>query len=218
MSSYAIDLHTHSTGSPDGSLTLDDYQVALATGLDYVAITDHDSISRAVEIRQVLGEHIIVGQEITTSEGELVGLFLTKRIDPHQTALQTAKAIRKQGGLVYVPHPFETVRKGLPRSVLDTIATEVDIVETFNGRAVFQNKGSLAQTWTRLHNKVGCASSDAHGRSGLGTCFTTISDKPTVENLVKLLTTSHVTTARPPLCSLFYPKLNRFRGKIHKRS
>lgn len=213
-----IDLHTHSTGSPDGSLSLADYAQALSSSLDYIAITDHDEIYRAQVIQKELGNQIIIGEEITTSEGELVGLFLTKRVLSGQSALATAKAIRAQGGLVYVPHPFETVRKGMPRSVLDTLADVVDIVEAHNGRAFFQNKGPLATTWARLHSKPVCASSDAHGRRGLGTTMTTVAAAPTAKNLVELLQNGRLITARPPLFSLLYPKLNRFRGTIRRKS
>lgn len=214
----AIDLHTHSIGSPDGSLTAADYASALKAGLEYIAITDHDSIAQAQAIQKELGGRVIIGQEVTTTQGELIGLFLTERVTPGKSALQTAKAIHAQGGLVYVPHPFETVRKGIPRSVLDTITQHVDIVETHNGRAVFQNKGPLAATWARLNNKVVCASSDAHGRLGLGATLTTIDQPPTAKNLVAQLADGQLTLKRPPIYSLLYPKLNRFRGTIRRKS
>ncbi len=217
MSDTRIDLHTHSIGSPDGGLTATDYSALLnAQVLHFIAVTDHDRIDTAQELQKTLGDQIIVGQEITTSQGEIIGLYLSEKITPGQTAQQTVKAIKQQGGLVYIPHPFETVRKGIPKEVLDSIAGLADIVETHNGRAVFQNKGPAAVAWARLHGKVSAASSDAHGKRGMATSFTTISGVPTRDNLVELLKTGRQQTARPPLHSLLYPKYHRLRGKLKK--
>lgn len=214
---FRLDLHTHSVGSPDGGLTAADYAALLNTQtMHFIAITDHDSIDTAQELQKSLGDRIIVGQEITTSQGEIIGLYLDKLVTSAQTAQQTVKAIKQQGGLVYIPHPFETVRKGIPKDVLDSIAESVDIIETHNGRAIFQNKGPAAVAWARLHGKVACASSDAHGKRGMATSFTAVSKEPTRDTLVELLKTGHQQTARPPLHSLLYPKYHRLRGKLKK--
>jgi predicted metal-dependent phosphoesterase TrpH len=213
-----IDLHTHSIGSPDGGIKPAEYKSLLeSAALNYIAVTDHDTIDLAVTLRSELGENIIVGQEITTSQGELIGLFLTTAVPKGLSAKETALAIRKQNGLVYVPHPFETVRKGVTKQVLDTIAEHVDIVEVHNGRAFMQNKGPQAVIWARLHSKAVAASSDAHGKKGIGTCFTTIQSVPTAQNLVSQLNKGHMNVARPPLSSLLYPKYNRLHGKIKRK-
>ncbi len=213
-----IDLHTHSAGSPDGGIRAEDYADVIERGLlDYMAITDHDTIENALSLHNSLGEHIIVGEEITTSEGELIGLFLTETIKPGMSALATARAITAQGGLVYVPHPFETVRKGMRREVLDQIANEIDIIEIHNGRAFLQNRGPQAHTWSRFSGKATAASSDAHGRKGLGTSFTMIKQKPTAKNLVAQLAEAHFAVDRPPFYSLLYPKYHRLRKKLGVR-
>jgi hypothetical protein len=210
-----IDLHTHSNGSPDGGIHIHEYKKILDESvLDCIAITDHDAIDQAVMIQKQLGDRIIVGQEISTQDGEIIGLFLTQKINPGLNAKDTATAIKAQGGLVYIPHPFETVRKGISKVTLDSIANEVDIIEVHNGRAVFQNKGPQAITWARLHNVIGAASSDAHGFKGLGTTYTSIAKMPSRKTLITLLQKARLTTKRPPLLSLLYPKINRLRGKI----
>ncbi len=212
---YKIDLHTHSSGSPDGAIQANHYaQIIEDGGLDYIAITDHDSIAHALEIKKALGEHIIVGEEITSSEGELIGLFLKTPIKPHMSALDTVQAIKRQGGVVYVPHPFETVRKGITMVGLEHIMEFVDIIEVYNGRAFFQNKGPKAATVSRVHNKAGAASSDAHGVKGLGTAYSLVKKKPTPENLGEQLMTAHLTMHRPPLHTLLYPKANRLRKRF----
>lgn len=212
-----IDLHTHSDLSPDGGIRPEDYvQIIENELLNYIAVTDHNSIERARELYQTLGEHIIVGEEIMTQEGEIIGLFLDKVVEPGQTALQTVQAIKKQGALVYIPHPFETVRHGVSETTLNGLAEYVDIVEVHNGRAFFQNRGPKAATWARLHDKAMAASSDAHGRKGLGTTYTSVNEPVNVNNLLDQLSRARHTAGRPPLRTLLYPKAHRLRKKLGK--
>lgn len=215
---FKIDLHTHSSASPDGGITPKGYASLINDGvLDFVAVTDHNTIAGAQDLQRSLGDRIIIGEEITCLEGELIGLFLNKKIIPGLTALDTAKAIRAQGGIVYVPHPLETVRKGLTKDALDTIESFVDIVEVHNGRAVFQNRGPKAHTWARLNGKVVAASSDAHGATGIGHTYSSVAAAPTAANLVKLMSKAHFVVKRPPLHSLFYPKYHRLRKKVERK-
>lgn len=213
-----IDLHTHSTGSVDGGISATEYRQVLHDGkLDYIAITDHDTIDTAKTIQKEIGERIIVGQEVTTLEGEIIGLYLTKQIPKRLSLKAAVAAIKDQKGLVYIPHPFETVRSGLTKQSLDSITEFVDIVEVNNGRAVFQNKGPEAVTWARLNNKVMASSSDAHGPRGLGTAYTTLDSNPNKQILVKLLQKAHRATGKVPLLSLLYPKYHRLRGKLKRK-
>lgn len=210
-----LDLHTHSIASHDGGIKPEEYMEILEKGiLDYIAITDHDTIEVARNLHASLGDHIIIGEEIMSNQGELIGLFLTEVVKPGMTALATARAITDQGGLVYIPHPFETVRKGLSREVMDLLIKEVDIVEIHNARALFQNRGPEATTWARLADKRVAASSDAHGKRGLGTSYTNIQKAPTTKNLLGQLRTAHLAVERPPYHSLLYPKYHRIRKKL----
>lgn len=213
-----VDLHTHSIASPDGGIRLEQYVDVLESGLlDCLAITDHDTISAALELHQTLGDRIIVGEEITTAEGEIIGLFLKEPVQPKLSVKETAKAIKAQGGLVYIPHPFETVRKGLDEFSLAAIRDLIDIIEVHNGRAVFQNKGSQAVAWAKVHHKAACASSDAHGMKGLGTTYTSIPEMPTADTLVAQLGHGRLTTGKPPLITLLYPKANRLKKRRNKQ-
>lgn len=210
-----LDLHTHSSASPDGGITPEQYADIIERGIvDYLAITDHNTIAMAKSLHQSLGNRIIVGEEIMTTQGELIGLFLTERIKPGMTALATARAITAQGGIVYVPHPFETVRSGIPREALDVLINEIDIIEVHNGRAVFQNRGPEANTWAKIAKKAVAVSSDAHGIRGLGTTFTVINKPPSAKTLLSQLASAHFVVGRPPLRSLLYPKYHRARKKI----
>ncbi len=210
-----VDFHSHSVASPDGSITGKQYQRTLEQGiLDCIAITDHDRIDFAQTLRGQLGPAIIIGEEITTTKGELIGLFLQEKVEPGQTPLETAEAIKAQNGLVYVPHPFETVRKGLSISELKRIAQCVDIIEVHNGRAIFQNRSRMAIAWAQAHHVAQAAAGDAHGERGLGYTYTTVETMPNISNALSLLANAHVTNRRPPVSTLLYPKLNRAKKKF----
>lgn len=211
------DFHTHSVASPDGGITAEAYRQILDSGkLDYIAITDHNRVDFALQMHQELGDKLIVGEEVMTSQGELIGLFLTKLVEPGQTARATAEAIRAQGGVVYLPHPFETLRHGVQADVLDAMPELVDVVEVHNGRALLQNRSSQALTWATLHKKPGAASSDAHGLLGVGHTYTVVGQALTQDTVGSVLTQAQLITARPPLWSLTYPKLNRLKNALRR--
>ncbi len=215
---YKVDLHTHSTASPDGGITADQYRRAIGTKLlDAIAITDHNRIDFALELQKKIGKAIIVGEEIMTTAGEIVGLFLREVIKPGLTPQETIKRIKEQGGIVYIPHPFETIRKGMHPAVLDELVDHVDIIEVCNGRAFFQNKSEQAVVWTRINGKIGAASSDAHGFQGLGSTYTSVAKLPTRETLLGLMDNGIPMTGRPSVRALLYPKLNRLRKKMKTR-
>ena len=213
-----IDLHTHSVISPDGGISAKQYRKALESGqLSCVAVTDHNQIDFAVQLNKELGPRIIVGEEIMTSAGEIIGLFLTEVVPPGLTPKETIRHIKDQGGLVYIPHPFETVRKGLSRTMLDELVDDIDVVEIYNGRAVFQNKTEKALEWTLSNRKPGAASSDAHGPKGLGRTYTTVTDIPRRDTLASLLHTATFTVTRPRTRAILYPKYHRLRKRFGGR-
>lgn len=216
---YRLDLHTHSTTSPDGGISREQYKQALEQGLvDYVAITDHNRIDFALQLQNELGDKVIVGEEIMTTEGEVIGLFLKTPIFGGLAVKETIRLIHEQGGLVYIPHPFETIRKGLHPEILEEMAESIDIIEVCNGRAFLQNRSAQAVVWARLNQIPAAASSDAHGFKGLGKTFVSILEPPTRDNLVRQLVTGKLLTDRPGVRSLLYPKYHRLRKKLGKRS
>lgn len=211
-----VDLHTHSEASPDGGITSEQYAEAVNNGtLDCIAITDHNRIDYAVKVQAKLGkDKIIIGEEISTKQGEIVGLFLSKNVTPGQDINQSIQDIKSQGGLVYIPHPFETVRSGITEQTLDRIRKDVDIIEVSNGRAIFQNYGPQAFVWAKKHQVSTAASSDAHRASALGKTYTQIIGAPSAKNLVKQLQTPRLKYAKPSLFDIIAPKLNRIKHAI----
>jgi len=216
---FKIDLHTHSVASPDGGITTAQYARAINDGLlDCIAVTDHNQINVALQLQQSFGTHIIVGEEIMTTAGEIVGLYLTETIPAGLSPHETVKRIKDQGGIVYIPHPFETVRKGIHPGVLEELTEEIDIVEVYNGRAFAQNRSAQAVVWTKLNHVVGAASSDAHGYRGLGQTYTGVSEMPTRETLVALLEKGTPLAGKPNIRALLYPKYHRLRKKLRGTS
>lgn len=212
---FKVDLHTHSEASPDGGITAQQYAHALSSGmLDMIAITDHNSVSYAQDVQSQLGDKVIVGEEIMTADGEIVGLYLKEVIEPGLSAQETCRRIKAQHGLVYIPHPFETVRKGLHPAKLEEIQKLVDIIEVCNGRAIRQNHGSKAVVWSKLNRVPGAASSDAHGIRGLGRTFTRCKQLPTKSTLVDQIGAATLITERPTVRALLYPKYHRARRKL----
>ncbi|HWY78771.1 MAG TPA: hypothetical protein VNW29_00265, partial [Candidatus Sulfotelmatobacter sp.] len=131
-SRYKVDLHTHSIISQDGGITAAHYEKILRSGeLDCVAITDHNETNFARVMQKKLGERIIIGEEISTPEGEIIGLYLNETIPGGISLDEAIVSIKHQGGLIYIPHPYEHFRKGLRRFSIDRITSEIDIMEVF---------------------------------------------------------------------------------------
>jgi predicted metal-dependent phosphoesterase TrpH len=215
---FRVDLHTHSAASPDGGITLKQYRRILEAGiLDCIAITDHNRIDFAVKAKLALGDRIIIGEEIMTTMGEIIGLYLKKPVAPGMTPEKTIQAIREQNAIVYIPHPFETIRKGVHPATLELIQHEVDIIEACNGRAFLQNRSQQALLWAKLNTVPPAASSDAHGVIGLGRTYTVLSDMPSRDTIISLLKSGTLQTKRPRVRGLLYPKYNKMRKIIRHK-
>jgi predicted metal-dependent phosphoesterase TrpH len=174
------DLHTHSSASFD-SLADPGKMVerALRLGLTHLAITDHERIDGAQRAVLLAGAdlQVIVGEEIRSRDGDLIGLFLEEAVPPGLSAAQTAASIREQGGIVGLPHPFDSFRSsagskaGAAEQRLEELAAVVDYVETHNARA-YRDANPRAASFAAGHGLPGVASSDAHSVMELGVAST----------------------------------------------
>jgi len=208
---YKIDLHTHSILSQDGSIRAKEYQQILDLGkLDYLAVTDHNHLSFALELNRKLGDRIIPGEEIKTVSGEVIGLYLSQEVTPGLSLKETIAAIRSQNGLVYIPHPFTTYKSGLDLSSLESILSEIDILETYNARSFSQDGNLKAQAFAAEHHLAAAAGSDSHSRFGLGRCYNVISSQPNLRNLVQLLKEGQQVRQRALLKEFMSPTINRW--------
>jgi predicted metal-dependent phosphoesterase TrpH len=175
------DLHCHSSASFD-SLSRPEQLIAKAVriGLTHLAITDHERIDGAQRARDLAppGLTVIVGEEVRTTAGDLIGLFLERAVPPGLSPAETAAAIHDQGGLVGLPHPFDRFRssggdKAAAAAEVAALAAAVDYVEVHNARA-YGNANPLAAEFAHAHGLPGVASSDAHAVMEVGVAYTVL--------------------------------------------
>jgi predicted metal-dependent phosphoesterase TrpH len=214
-SNYRIDLHSHSSLSHDGGITKRQYVKILEKKiLDCIAITDHNETKFARSLKNELGNRIIVGEEIKTLDGEIIGLFLTKTIPAGLAAGETVTKIHNDGGLVYIPHPFEQIRDSLQEDKLMEIIETVDIIEIFNGRGFMRGQPLKAMDIANAQKIAMASSSDAHCLSGINSAYNIVSEMPESKNLVELLVKGNLQKKHAPLYSLLCPGFNRIKNKL----
>jgi predicted metal-dependent phosphoesterase TrpH len=177
-----VDLHMHTDHSPDCATPVEVLlETARDRGLGAIAITDHNEVSGAHEARRIAeqtGEiKVIVAEEVKTAEqGEVIGLFIEEKIPRGMTMAQTIAAIREQGGLVYVPHPFDRFHSVPDYEHLLDIVEEIDILEVFNPRVALTAFNEEAERFARKYRIVPGAGSDSHVAQGLGSVRVRIHD------------------------------------------
>lgn len=153
-------------------------------GLDRIVITDHNTTAGALHAQSLDPERVIVGEEIMTTEGELLAAYLTREIPPGLSAAETIQELRGQGAFISVSHPFDVTREGhwkLP--ALERIAPLVDAIEVFNSRCAFAAYNQQALDFARNHGLPGTVGSDAHTAWELGRAVLELPDFDGPESL-----------------------------------
>jgi predicted metal-dependent phosphoesterase TrpH len=168
------DLHLHTSWSHDCSIDVDDLlDHAEAQGLGAIAVTDHNVIGGALEAAErARGRRLTVipGEEVKTADqGEVIGLFLREEIPRGMSFGDTVAAIRAQGGLVYLPHPFDRMHAIPKPETLHRHLAEIDVLEVYNARLLFEAYNEEALRFARKYNLTSGAGSDAHVLAGVGT-------------------------------------------------
>ncbi|MCB0877002.1 MAG: PHP domain-containing protein, partial [Solirubrobacterales bacterium] len=168
------DLHMHTDHSNDCATPVEVLlETAKDRGMGAIAVTDHNEISGALAAREAAerdgGIKVIVGEEVKTAEqGEVIGLFLEEKIDRGMTMAETVAEIRRQGGLVYVPHPFDRLHSVPDYEHLLEMVEEIDILEVFNPRVAFSAFNEEAVRFAAKYRIVPGAGSDGHVAQALG--------------------------------------------------
>ncbi len=190
------DLHGHTYYSPDAITAPEDYVAAcLRRGINCVAITDHNSIQGALAVQKLAhldtrparasgvptksqiswgapsgpSLTVIIGEEIRSREGEIIGFFLTEEVPGGLTPEETVERIAVQGGLVAIPHPFD--QRGLRAQALARILPRVDIIEGFNARVLLGKQNERALAFAHEHGLPASAGSDAHSPKEVGAAY-----------------------------------------------
>jgi predicted metal-dependent phosphoesterase TrpH len=210
MARAFIDLHCHTRASFDClSKPADVVRLAAERGLTHLAVTDHDRIDGALEAQAAApdGLTVIVGEEVKTTGGDLICVFLTEAIPPGLTPVETIAAARAQGGLIGIPHPFDSFRGSLSRGgQLAEIAPLVDWIEGHNARLVGRGN-EQAVAFAAEHAKPVVAVSDAHSLIEIGVAYSALDGDPmTPADLLAALADAELVPGRATyLARLFTP-------------
>jgi len=206
VSLVRVDCHLHTVASGDAVTTLEQLaERARQAGLDVVCITDHNEISAAVAARD-LGVRIVVGEEIRTPDGDMIGLFLTERVPYVLPVAEVVARIRAQGGLVYAPHPFDQDRSSLGRVLPELCAAgAVDIVEVFNAKTATREPNERAAALATAYALPGGAGSDAHDPPGIGAAYLEMPDFDGPASFLAALADARITGEYRPH-ALRYPR------------
>jgi predicted metal-dependent phosphoesterase TrpH len=221
-----VDLHMHTDHSPDCATPVEVLlETARDRGLGAIAITDHNEVSGALEARRIAEGmddfKVIVAEEVKTAEqGEVIGLFLEEKIPKGMTMAETIAAIREQGGLVYVPHPFDRFHSVPDYAHLLDIVEEVDVLEVFNPRVALTAFNEEAERFASKYRIVPGAGSDSHVAQGLGSVRVRIHDFDGPEEFLEAMRDADITRKHKNLVYVQALKLLQTTGrpKAPKRS
>jgi predicted metal-dependent phosphoesterase TrpH len=220
MTRSFIDLHCHTSASFD---SLADpakvVRAAASRGLTHLIITDHDRIDGALAAREAApaGLTVIVGEEIKSAEGDLIAAFLESAVPPGMSAAETVAAVREQGGLVGIPHPFDRMRGSVRTEArMSALAPLVDWIEVHNARLIGSGN-ERAAAFAREHGMAGVAASDAHSVLEVGVAYTALDGDPsTPAGLLAALPTAEIVAGRATYLVRFWTPIakavNRIRG------
>ncbi|MGE3181607.1 MAG: PHP domain-containing protein [Phycisphaerae bacterium] len=171
-------IHVHTNFSPDSNRSIDDLLTAARLEkIDCLAITDHDEIRGALAAKRKSRDiEIIIGEEISTADGHLIGLFLKDWIAPGQSAIDTAKQIKAQGGLVLAPHPFSRLAEDSLNDAMHELVPYLDAIEVCNAQNPLHRDDDRAAAFARTHNIPMYAGTDGHLTGNVAPCFQMIAD------------------------------------------
>lgn len=161
---WQVELHSHTRWSKDCVVSFDRVlRLCDRRGIDRIAITDHNTAEGALRLQAQAPDRVIVGEEIMTTRGELLGYFLRESIPAGLTPAETIRRLRDQGAAISVSHPFDRLRKGAwEEADLRAIMHDVDAIEVFNARCMFPEDNGKAIDFAREHGLIGTVGSDAH--------------------------------------------------------
>jgi predicted metal-dependent phosphoesterase TrpH len=164
------DFHIHSQFSGDCSTTLEQIiQTCQKKSINCIALTDHNEVEGALRLQKIAPFYVIVGEEILTTSGEIMGLFLTQKIPRDLAIDEVIKRVKDQGGLLCAQHPFDKFRSdALQADVMEKIKDRLDMVEIFNARTPLKRTSEMAGQFAREHNFPATAGSDAHAAYEIG--------------------------------------------------
>jgi predicted metal-dependent phosphoesterase TrpH len=179
MKKIRVELHSHTNYSRCSNIQLMDMIVTCKQkSIDCIAITDHNTIDGALKLREIAPDwlQIIIGEEISTKDGEIIGLFLSNKIDgKNKSMIDVINEIKDQNAISYLPHSFDKIRRGVvDKNITDKIIDIVDLFEIFNSRCIIKKFNDDALNYAKLHQTINAVGSDAHTLNEVGNAINII--------------------------------------------
>lgn len=196
-----VELHSHTVWSKDCIVSFETIlRLCERRQIDRIAITDHNTAEGALAFAQIAPERIIIGEEIMTTKGELLGYFMQETIPAGLSPDETIRRLRDQGAVISVSHPYDRLRKGAWNEPdLLAILDRVDAVETFNARCIYREDNARAQALAARCNLTGTVGSDAHSRPEYGRAMLRMESFTNAPEFLQALKTAQPITDYSPL-------------------
>ncbi|OGO00515.1 MAG: hypothetical protein A2Y58_00285 [Chloroflexi bacterium RBG_13_51_52] len=187
-------------------------------GINCIAIADHGTAEGGLEMQKIAPFKVIVAEEILTTEGEIMGMFLKETIPSGITPQEAIKRIQEQNGLVNIPHPFETIRgSSLKNGTIDTIAEDIDLMEVLNSRSPFPANTNKARAFAVKHGIPGIAGSDAHSIHEIGNAYMEIPDFNGRDEFLKAVARGKIFGKRSGIFVHLFSSWAKVKGKLLKK-
>jgi predicted metal-dependent phosphoesterase TrpH len=199
------DLHIHTDDSMDCTTSVEQVIArCLEIGINCIAITDHGAVANALRLKSMAPFPVIVGEEILTPHGEVMGLFLSERVPSPLPAQEAVAHIKAQGGLVCIPHPFDCLRSSAIGGRVVEMLPDIDIIEVFNSRTHLRRDLARASSFAQSHGFAASAGSDAHTPSEIGRAYVEMPEFNGRDEFLQSLTRGRVFGRRSsPLVHLY---------------
>jgi predicted metal-dependent phosphoesterase TrpH len=210
------DLHLHSEYSLDCNIPLEKIiERCQEVGVNCIALCDHGTARGALKLREMAPFKVIVAEEVLTPYGEIMGMFLEETIPNGLSVAETIARIRAQGGLVCIPHPFDTFRhSALKSQVIEEIADQIDIFEVFNARGILTRDSKKAEAFAAEHGLVRSAGSDAHTLREIGNAYVEMPEFEGKDDFLEALKKGRITGHRTNPLIHFASLFNRIKSKL----
>ncbi|MBA7601238.1 hypothetical protein ES703_08305 [subsurface metagenome] len=192
------DFHIHTTYSMDCEMSLEDIIArCLKTEINCIAVSDHGTVEGALKMQSLAPFKVIVGEEILTHNGEIMGIFLKEGISSGIPIEEAISRIKAQDALVCLPHPFDPFRGlRLNNNRLEKLAEQIDIIEVFNARSPLSGPTTKAQTFAMKYDLPGIAGSDAHSANEIGYTYVEMSEFNTKDEFLQALRKGKISTRK----------------------
>ena len=212
------DFHIHTRYSMDCEMELEDIiERCQKMEIDCIAITDHGTVEGALKMQEIAPFKVIVGEEILTDYGEIMGMFLQETIPSNISVNEAISRIKDQGGLVCLPHPFDPLR-GLTMDLeeVDKLAPSFDIVEVFNARSPINSTADKALDYALRHEIPATAGSDSHTLGEIGRTFVEIDDFDTPDQLIEVLKNGRISQHKASIFVHIISTITKIKRKLRK--